>query len=151
MIRLMIPLIMTFLGGAAGIGAALLYVAPMRPGDDKVAEPVSAQQKNYVRLNNQFIVPVMEGGRVGAMVVLALGIETNGVASDYVFTYEPKLRDEFLRILFDHANTGGFRGTFTDGSKLVPLRRALLEVARKTLGPTSVFDVLIIDIARQDM
>lgn len=56
----------------------------------------------------------------------------------------------FLRVLFDHANAGGFRGTFTDGSTLVALRRALLEAARSAMGAEGVLDVLITDIVRQD-
>ena len=51
--------------------------------------------------------------------------------------------------MFDHANAGGFRGTFTDGANLVVLRSALLEVAQSTLGDL-VSDVLIVDIVRQD-
>jgi hypothetical protein len=54
-----------------------------------------------------------------------------------------------LQMLFDHANSGGFRGSFTDGSNLVILREALLEVAKRTLGEM-VSDVLIVDIMRQD-
>ena len=55
----------------------------------------------------------------------------------------------FLQVLFDHANTGGFRGSFTDTRNLVQIRRALLEVAQKTM-PNVITDVLIAEIARQD-
>ena len=48
-----------------------------------------------------------------------------------------------------HANTGGFSGTFTDGSNLVVLRNSLKEAAVQVLGK-AVTDVLITDIARQD-
>jgi hypothetical protein len=55
----------------------------------------------------------------------------------------------FLQVLFDHANAGGFQGSFTDGSNLVILRKALFESAAGILGE-QVKDVLISDIARQD-
>ena len=47
---------------------------------------------------------------------------------------EPKLRDVFLQVLFDHANMGGFRGAFTRSDVLEPLRTALREAAQKHLG-----------------
>ena len=83
------------------------------------------------------------------MVVLTLSMEVPIGQAEGVHAREPKLRDEFLRVLFDHANTGGFRGTFTDSANLVVLRRALLESAHKVMGET-VQDVLITDIIRQD-
>jgi hypothetical protein len=54
-----------------------------------------------------------------------------------------------LQVLFDHANSGGFNGSFTDGANLVLLREALLETALRIFG-TDVTDVLIVDIVRQD-
>lgn len=103
----------------------------------------------YVRLNNQFIVPVIENGRISATVVLSLSLEVPEGTAETVYAREPRLRDAFLRVLFDHANAGGFRGVFTDGANLLILRRALTEAARKVLGDT-VSDVLIADLVRQD-
>lgn len=106
-------------------------------------------QPDYVKLNNQFVVPVVEGGQVASLVILALSLEATQGASEQIYARESKLRDAFLQVLFDHANAGGFRGSFTDGSNLVMLREALLEVAQRTLGDL-VTDVLIVDIMRQD-
>ena len=103
----------------------------------------------YVKLNNQFVVPVMEEGRVAAMVVLALSLEVETGNSEAVYLREPKLRDVLLQVMFDHANVGGFSGSFTDASNLVVLRTSLKEAAAMVLG-TMVRDVLITDIARQD-
>ncbi len=104
---------------------------------------------DYVRLNNQFIVPVVEDGRVSATVVLSLSLEVPPGGTEAVYAREPRLRDAFLRVLFDHANAGGFRGVFTDGANLVVLRNALKEAARKVMGD-DVTDVLISDLVRQD-
>ena len=104
---------------------------------------------DYVKLSNQFIVPVVEEGRVAAMVILSLTLEVPTGGSEVIYAREPKLRDGFLQVLFDHANAGGFRGAFTDGANLVILRRALREVAQKIM-PGAVSDVLIADIVRQD-
>ena len=104
----------------------------------------------YAKLNNQFIVPVVEEGRVTSMVVLTLSLEIAAGQSERIFAQEPKLRDAFLQVLFAHANAGGFRGSFTEPANLMPLRKALLEQA-KTILDATVSDVLITDIARQDL
>lgn len=104
---------------------------------------------DYVRLNNQFIIPVVEEGRVSATVVLSLSLEVPAGGTEAVYAREPRLRDALLQVLFDHANAGGFRGVFTDGANLIVLRTALKEAARKILGD-DVTDVLISDLVRQD-
>ena len=104
---------------------------------------------DYVKLSNQFVVPVVEDGRVAAMVILSLTLEVPTGGSEAIYAREPKLRDAFLQVLFDHANAGGFRGAFTDGANLVILRSALREVAQKIMAG-AVSDVLIADIVRQD-
>lgn len=116
------------------------------------ADPMGAEQKGfeYVKLNNQFIIPDVEGGRVAAMVVLSLSLEVSPGGREIVYRREPKLRDALLQVLFDHANAGGFRGSFTDSGKMSLLRNALREIAQKTLGE-QVSDVLIMDIVRQDV
>jgi flagellar protein FliL len=88
-------------------------------------------------------------GRIDAMVIMSINLEVIAGSTEAVFAQEPKLRDGFLQVLFDHANAGGFRGSFTDGANMVNLRNALMEVAMKILGD-QVIDVLIVDIGRQD-
>lgn len=151
--RKLLPLVVLIVGAIAG-GAAGLVLRPTTepeiPPEEAGSDTTASDARDYVKLPNQFVVPVLEGGRVGSLVVLALSLEVPVGGSDAIFTREPKLRDEFLRVLFDHANVGGFRGTFTDGGNLVALRRALLEAARKVTGAAAVSDVLITDILRQD-
>jgi hypothetical protein len=80
---------------------------------------------------------------------MALSIEVTAGLTSVVFENEPKLRDALLLVLFDHANSGGFDGPFTELSNLETLRTALREAARAELGG-DVVDVLISDLARQD-
>jgi flagellar FliL protein len=124
-----------------GEKAADAHAAPAGKGDKPTHD--------YVKLNNQFVVPVVQNGRVAALVILSLSLEVKAGTTEKVYQVEPKLRDGFLQVMFDHANAGGFMGTFTDGSNMVLLREALGEVARSILGP-EVTDVLIVDIVRQD-
>lgn len=136
-------------GLGAGVGAGVfLRAAPDAEQADKAPEE-PATPPEYVKLNNQFVIPVVEGGTVSALVVLALSLEVTTGSTEAVFAAEPKLRDVFLQVLFDHANAGGFKGSFTDAANLVVLRQALKEAAMQVLGD-AVKDVLIVDIARQD-
>ncbi|MFN6951218.1 MAG: flagellar basal body-associated FliL family protein [Albidovulum sp.] len=126
--------------GGRAAGAAEEAVDP--------AHPDVAATHEYVKLNNQFVVPVIENGEVAALVILSISLEVVAGATEQVYAREPKLRDQFLQVLFDHANMGGFRGAFTQSNNMEILRNALIEAARKSLGP-AVTDVLIVDIVRQ--
>lgn len=161
-----VPIILALAGLGGGIGAGLfLRPAADAPaaedatshadGEEKVddhaadSEAEAEGQPEYVKMNNQFVVPVVEDGRVSAMVVLSLSLEVDAGNTEAIYTREPKLRDAFLQVLFDHANVGGFGGSFTDGSNLVVLRESLKEAANLVMGGL-VSDILITDIARQD-
>lgn len=164
MLKKILPVVLLVIGSGAGVGAGIfLRPAPDQPiatmlteGDVKEAEDEThgpdnpAPEMEYVKLNNQFVVPVVENEQVVALVVMSLSVEVPEGNKDAVFRREPKLRDSFLQVLFDHANIGGFNGAFTDGNNLAVLRRALREVAQKALGQDIARDVLILEIARQD-
>ncbi|MBF9035253.1 flagellar basal body-associated protein FliL [Rhodobacterales bacterium HKCCE2091] len=117
--------------------------------DSGPVSPGSSEDLEYVRLNNQFVVPVVREGTVRSLVVMSLTVEVGSGVSETVFDREPRLRDAFLRVMFSHANAGGFDGSFTSPTSLNPLRSGLRDAARDVLGP-SVNDVLIVDIVRQD-
>ena len=114
------------------------------PTDDKADEV-----HDYIKLNNQFVVPLLTDGRVASLVMLSLSVETPAGREEQVLAIEPKLRDIFLQVLFDHANTGGFDGLFTATSAMRTLRGALLEAVQAEVGPI-VTDVLITDLVRQE-
>lgn len=165
-----LPVLLAVLGIAAGIGAGLLLrpdpaddtargmqdcipaagdaATPDTPPPAKMDEPASAF--DYVRMNNQFVVPLVQGERVSALVVVSISLEVRKGQREDVFAVEPKLRDAMLQVMFAHANTGGFQGAFTNPSSMDSLRRGLLAAARSVMGP-DVSDVLITDIARQDV
>ena len=104
----------------------------------------------FVRMNDQFVIPVLENGDVRSLVVLSISLEVDPGTTGSVFEIEPKLRDGFLRVLFDHANAGGFNGAYTAAGPMERLRRALLEVATKIAGH-QIRDVLILDLLRQEV
>lgn len=168
----LLPLILLLVGAGAGVGAGV-FLRPDLPADvaevaqaggdqdgvekdkedlkdDTTKEETGEDSNEYVNFSNQFVIPIVAGERVVALVVLALSLEVPAGQTETVLLREPKLRDSFLQILFDHANTGGFNGNFTDNDVLARLRKALHEVAQKDLGEDIAKDVLINEIARQD-
>ena len=155
----LLPLILLIIGVAAGGGAGMVLKKPPEecveescPDEDVAAEDegAEAEEPNYVRMKNQFVVPVVKNDRVQSLVVLDISLETEPGSEDLIYTREPKLRDGFLRVLFDHAHIGGFDGTFTESGRLSLLRVALLEAAQSVIG-ASVSDILITDIVRQEL
>lgn len=174
---IMLPLILTLFGLGAGIGAGWFLKpaqeapkekadAPsatdkeMKPSDagpsaagmkvpDKKEEDTNGRSE-FVKLNNQFVVPVVSNSSVSSLVVMSLSLEVETGLREVVFQREPKLRDALLQVMFDHANIGGFDGAFTEAGNLDILRSGLTDMARQIL-PKGVFGVLIVDLARQDL
>ncbi|MDJ0627398.1 MAG: flagellar basal body-associated FliL family protein [Rhodobacter sp.] len=162
MLTKLLPLLLAVVGLGGGLGAGYLLRPPPAEETDvtpcgEIEAPAQTAERadtpdathDYVKLNNQFVVPIVDKGRVGSLVVMALSLEVSAGQTELVYEREPKLRDAFLQVMFDHANAGGFSGVFTGSSRMSVLRNALREVAQKTLGP-AVSDVLIIDFVRQD-
>lgn len=165
MLAKILPIVLLLVGSGVGVGAGMaLRPEPEKPelteeaGEEElVAEEVEpygpdnpAPEMDYVKLNNQFVVPIVKDRIVVALVVLALSLEVPDGSSEAVFRREPKLRDSFLQVLFDHANIGGFDGAFTEANNLAVLRAALREAGQKEMGVEIIKDVLILEIARQD-
>lgn len=169
MISKILPILFLAAGTAGGITAAKLTGSPAvqtpaedarakdNPGPDDPAaghetkpDAGSSDDSEYVRLNNQFVVPLVSNEKVVALVVLTLSLEVTPTARETVFEREPKLRDSFLQVLFDQANLGRFTGNFTKVETVRQLKTSLLEAARKELG-AGVSDVLVESIARQDV
>ena len=172
---ILLPLILTLFGLGAGVGAGWFLKPAEEPKTemadaakaDMEKEPADASSKaaskdpekmdpessgvsEFVKLNNQFVVPVVSDSMVSSLVVMSLSIEVETGLRETVFQREPKLRDALLQVMFDHANIGGFDGAFTEAGNLDILRSGLTDMARQVL-PKGVFGVLIVDLARQDL
>lgn len=177
--KLILPVILLFLGIGGGVGAGI-FLAPTAPEPAETAlenacgpghspeqaaassaptpaasgedskDGKDSKDSDYARLNNQFVVPVVSDGRVRSLVVVSLSVEVSSGKQDIVFEREPKLRDAFLQVLFEHANLGGFDGNFTSVSNMRSLRDALRGAARESVGPDAT-DVLILEMVRQDV
>ncbi|MCD1625038.1 flagellar basal body-associated FliL family protein [Seohaeicola saemankumensis] len=165
----LLPVFLAMFGIGAGIAAGVV-LKPDLPADtvaleegnpcgqiptepESIFESISYRDpanQEYVKMNNQFIIPVVVEERVRALVILSLSVDIEKGHSQTVFDREPKLRDAFLQVLFNHANIGGFQGSFTENANMAILRRALKDAGQSVLGKV-VNDVLITDLARQDV
>ena len=168
-----LPLLMALVGVGAGIGAGLAFKPESAEvametdeadAKDMAGKPAETSKNKaekadkddaeatleYVKLNTQFLVPVVVDELIDSLVVMNLSVEIKAGQGEVIYSREPKLRDAFLQVLFDHANLGGFQGEFTNAKNLDSLRRALTEVAQAIAGD-SVTSILITDIARQDV
>lgn len=174
MIRFVIPALIALLGLGGGVGAAIYLrdrpvpvgeieehrppcgdiegntgqVDPAHHGDAAGGEGMSDSE--YTEMGEQFVVPVVQEGRVKALVVLSLSVETAPGFGIEIQAHAPKLRDVFLRELLNHSNQGGFEGTFTSNGTMDRLNTALREAGRNTMGD-QLRDVLILDINRQEL
>ena len=164
--KALIPIALILVGAAAGAGAGFaLRPAPEMP--EECAEPPCAEDMveeeldlptqpdptvtyEYVRIDKQFVVPVLSQERVESLVILSLTVEADPTATSKIEDRMPKLRDSFLQVLFNHAQTGGFEGRFTTGQPMRDLRAALTRTARQLIG-RDVHGVLVTDIVRQDL
>ena len=159
--KLLIPVILALVGLAGGLFAGHSMKPAPKPeeGEEAAAvapepapepEPEPGALSEYVKLDRQFIVPVIADQKVNSLMVISMAIEITGGGSDPIFAQEPKLRDEFLRVLFLHAQSGGFSGAFTEPRVMDDLRASLTASAKRILG-SKVKAVLLTNLVRQDL
>ncbi|MFQ5624649.1 MAG: flagellar basal body-associated FliL family protein [Paracoccaceae bacterium] len=135
---------------AAGCAAAAAHREPA-PAEDHGGHGEGAfAAREFAKLANPVVVPVLEDGRMKSLVVLSISLEVQPGFKEQVYSMEPKLRDAFLKVMFRHSNSGGFQGNFTERRAMRDLRGSLREAAAALLGDKLV-DVLILDIVRQDV
>lgn len=155
----LLPLLIVLIGLIGGAGAGYVLKPEPEPSQevaDAAAPPLlipppppPLDNRQLARLNNQFFVPVIQSDKVTAMMALSLTLEVAQGYAETALLHEPRLRDAFLQVMFDHANIGGFDGTYTRQSNMTALRTALRETGQQLLG-ASLIDVLITEIIRQD-
>lgn len=151
--KIVLPILMTSLGAGGGFAAGTVLHKPAElPNDATIVVETLDQPKavEFAKLNNQFVVPIMTDGRMSAMVVLSLTLEVAEGSKDTVYAIEPRLRDSLFSAMIEHANLGGFDGDFTQTAPMRQLRNVLVHAAQKPAADL-ITDVLILDIARQDL
>ena len=166
--KALLPVIIAAVGIGAGVGAGFfLRPLPEEPAltvaEDAAESPSEAAPSampaiaaeatgdlDYLELEDQFVVPVVNDGEMTSLVLITLALETKPEAQEAIVESMPRLRGALLQVMFDYANIGGFDGPFTNSSRLEKLRRNFFEVAQSVFAD-DVTDVLILEITRQDL
>lgn len=145
--RFLIILSLAVICAAGGAGAAWV----LKPGhvEQAVVEEDEPSHYGFVELQNQFVVPLTDGEMISGLVAVSLAIEGEKGQESMIEDAEPRLRDAFLRVLFDHARADGFSGDFTNNTSMSELRNRLSTTAHDTLGSIAN-GVLITSVTRQD-
>lgn len=105
-------------------------------------------ETELVDIENEFIVPVFHNDDVVEFVVLSLSIEVLEGKAQNVYELDPKIRDSFLRVMFDFSHLGGFNGDFVHSEGINALKAVLMERARLVLGEV-VQDVFFTGLVKQ--
>jgi flagellar FliL protein len=161
--KILLPVVLALGGLGAGIAAGLALRPAPEPDaaacEDADGEACDAPaevelargESAFVPLDKPFVIPVFDRDRVAAMVVLSLALDVPSEQADAVARLQPRLRDSLLAVMFRHANSGGFDGSFTAGQKMADLKAGLLTAARTVLEGIPVREVLVTEIVRQDV
>ena len=137
-------------GGAAGF---FLKPAPEVKEPDSKDEHVDesdVEERTYVKIGRQTIIPVVNEGETQALMLFELAVDVPAGLSANVHEMEPRLRDAFLRELFQMSYTGAFMTNFTDDRVIEELRKSLTRAAQEHIG-SKESEVLILDVMRQEM
>ncbi|WP_270725510.1 flagellar basal body-associated protein FliL [Shimia sp. Alg240-R146] len=164
----LLPVIFAVIGIGVGLGAGIMLrpepeiSAATEVDADAHAEaeaglsevpPIAGEineSLDYMKLSDQFIVPVVKDGKMRSLVLVSLALETQPGVQEKIINNEPRLRGALLQVMFDYANVGGFDGAFTNSSRLMKLRRNFFEVAQSIFGD-DITDVIVVEITRQDL
>ena len=113
---LLLPVILLLLGVGSGVGAGLFLMPepedPMVATDcadpnemTQAALPTTVDvttEREFAKLNNQFIIPVVEEGMVSALVVMSLNLEVTVGSGPAIFTAKHARR--WIRIATLHSH-----------------------------------------------
>ena len=101
----------------------------------------------YFKFTREFIVPIMHDRKVESLVILNIA---DSSVSQKLFSMEPKIRDNIMTTLIELSNDGRTFENLTDVESYETLRAMVLLNLQKVV-PAGIQNVLIVDIAQQDL
>jgi hypothetical protein len=144
---------------AHGEAAKDSHGKPVKDGHGKTAshggqkddhgKTYSVSDSDFIKFKRQFVVPVLSGESVEALVLLNLGLEVPSGKRDSLFQLEPRFRDAFIRELLQLSDDGYFSEEMTSPETYEVVRETLMRAAGQISGE-DVTNVLILDFSRQD-
>jgi flagellar basal body-associated protein FliL len=119
-------------------------------GDGHGKEGGDAGGVIYFKFSREFVVPVVSQGRVTSLVILNLNLEADADMSQKLFEMEPKLRDNIMTTLITISNDGQTFESMTDLENYESIR-SMVMMNLKSVMSTGIHNVLIVDLAKQDL
>lgn len=113
-------------------------------------EAAGSSEVIYYKFTREFVVPVIRNNHVNSLVIIHLSLEADASISQKLFEMEPKLRDNIMTTLITISNDGRTFETLTDIESYESMRSMIL-MNLKTVVPTGIHNILIMDMARQDV
>jgi flagellar basal body-associated protein FliL len=104
----------------------------------------------YFKFTREFIVPVMHDRKVESLVILNINLEADSSISQKLFSMEPKIRDNIMTTLIELSNDDRTFENITDVESYETIRAMVLMNLQKAV-PKGIQNVLIVDIAQQDL
>ncbi len=140
-----LPLLLGLMLLVAGGGGAVWWFFLREPEVAPVAEPVRPALPEYVELE-PLILPLIQDGQVTHHVTLQVVIEVVAGEKERVLLVKRQLTDAYLSELYGLL---ALRFVRRQANALPLLRRRLLAVSERLLGPGVVGDVLISEPSRR--
>ena len=104
----------------------------------------------YFKFTREFVVPIMHDRKVESLVIININLEADSGISQKLFSMEPKIRDNIMTTLIELSNDGHTFDNITDVESYETIRAMVLMNLQKAI-PTGIENVLIVDIAQQDL
>lgn len=104
----------------------------------------------YYKFTREFVVPMIQDDRVQSLVILNLNLEVDTSISQELFSKEPVLRDNIMTTLVKLSSGGRTLNSITDVDNYETLRAMILTNLQNEI-PNGIHNVLILDMARQDL
>jgi len=92
----------------------------------------------------------MHDRKVESLVILNINLEADSSISQKLFSMEPKIRDNIMTTLIELSNDDRTFENITDVESYETIRAMVLMNLQKAV-PTGIQNVLIVDIAQQDL
>lgn len=105
---------------------------------------------SYYRFSREFVVPILDGDRVASLVILNINLEVDNGISSQLFSQEPKLRDNIMSTLIALSSDGDTFQNITQVESYESVRSMVL-MNLKNVVPKGIENVLIVDMAKQDL
>lgn len=104
----------------------------------------------YLKIPNQFVVPIVRHGNVKALAVVSISLEIDEAERDTLSHELPRIKALTLQTLLNHAALGGFDGNFADLEHTTELSQRITDRLRHDVSH-SIANTLLLELARQDL